>query len=106
MAPATESSLPVIPSEGTRKVAKEYALDKDSTMTDLRTVLESLLKDARDMAVPLALFNTKWPDAGKRAEATYLMGQMDMMKQLLWALGECEADGVTDPTVSIKTIKE
>lgn len=85
-------------------MTKEYPLDKNSTIMELRNVLESLHDDARDLAVPLALFNTQWPDAKKRAEATYLMGQMEMIKQLLFALGEYEAEGITDPAVSIKEL--
>jgi hypothetical protein len=82
----------------------EYTLNKNSTTLELRMVLEHLAEDAKDLLVPLALYNTQWPDAEKRAEATYLMGQIDLIRQLLWALGECEDDGITDPTVSVKQI--
>ena len=85
-------------------MSKEYTLNKNATNMELRNVLEALLEDANDLVAPLALSNTQWPDATKRAEATYLIGQIDMIKQLLFALGEYEAEGVTDPTVSIKTI--
>lgn len=81
---------------------QEHFLSPDSTRMDLLNVLEHLRDDAKDGALPLAMFHTQHIDPDRRARAMYYMGQIDLINTLLWALdGTAIKDGIGEPTVSI-----
>jgi len=84
-------------------MVKEYIMKKGMVPAEFLDILENLRDDARDNAVPLSMFFTQYGDREKQAEAMYYIGQMDLIKSLLWALsGEAENDGIDEPTVSIR----
>jgi len=83
----------------------EYLLSPSSTRMDLMNVLEHLRDDAKDKATPLAMFHTQHGDEGRRSQAMYYFGQMDLIATLIWALdGTAIRDGIENPTVSIRCV--
>lgn len=83
-------------------MTKEYPLSPKSSLLELCNVLEHLRDDARDKAVPFAMYHAEHISEEKRAQAMYYMGQMRLCDQILWAAGGiAEKDGIENPTVCI-----